>query len=155
MRPRRNGSSGRTGPSYSTEPGASTASSSLARRNRSVETCRALAAAMLAIGAAPARALLRPAPRHLVPGTATINGMGYICDLDGKRFTDRDVFVAHLRTAHHTAPARIPELLLMDDGRIHFLGEQTAAPGQLTDITPVFPLLADLEALSRESALDG
>lgn len=53
--------------------------------------------------------------------------MGYICDLDGKRFTDRDVFVAHLRTAHHTAPARIPELLLMDDGRIHFLGEQTAA----------------------------
>ena len=62
MRPRRNGSSGRTGPSYSTEPGASTASSSLARRNRSVETCRALAAAMLAVGAAPARALLRPAP---------------------------------------------------------------------------------------------
>ena len=93
--------------------------------------------------------------RHLVPGTATINGMGYICDLDGKRFTDRDVFVAHLRTAHHTPPARIPELLLMDDGRIHFLGEQTAATGQLTDITPVFPLLAGLEALSRESALDG
>ena len=91
--------------------------------------------------------------RHLVPGTATINGMGYICDLDGKRFTDRDVFVAHLRTAHHTAPARIPELLLMDDGRIHFLGEQTAATGQLTDIAPVVPLLADLEALSRESAL--
>src|SRR5438445_12852103 len=147
MRPRRTGSSGRTGPSYSTEPGASTASSSLARRNRSVETCRALAAAMLAVGAAPARALL--------PGTATINGMGYICDLDGKRFTDRDVFVAHLRTAHHTPPARIPELLLMDDGRIHFLGEQTAATGQLTDIAPVFPLLTDLEALSRESALDG
>jgi len=43
----------------------------------------------------------------------------------------------------------------MDDGRIHFLGEQTAATGQLTDITPVFPLLAGLEALSRESALDG
>ncbi len=43
----------------------------------------------------------------------------------------------------------------MDDGRIHFLGEQTAATGQLTDIAPVFPLPADLEALSRESALDG
>jgi len=33
MRPRGSGSSGRTGPSYSTEPGASTASSSLARRS--------------------------------------------------------------------------------------------------------------------------
>src|SRR5438309_3752165 len=89
------------------------------------------------------------------PARRPSTAWGYICDLDGKRFTDRDVFVAHLRTAHHTAPARIPELLLMDDGRIHFLGEQTAATGQLTDIAPVFPLLADLEALSRESALDG
>src|SRR5438128_2561721 len=60
---------------------------------------------------------------HLVPGTVTINGAAYICDLDGKRFVDRDVFVAHLRTAHHTAPARIPDLLLVRDGRVHFVGE--------------------------------
>jgi len=60
---------------------------------------------------------------HLVPGTVTINGTAYICDLDGKRFVDRDVFVAHLRTAHHTAPARIPDLLLVRDGRVHFVGE--------------------------------
>jgi hypothetical protein len=60
---------------------------------------------------------------HLVPGTVTINGAAYICDLDGKRFVDRDVFVAHLRTAHHTAPARIPDLLLVREGRVHFVGE--------------------------------
>jgi hypothetical protein len=46
---------------------------------------------------------------HLVPGTVTINGAAYICDLDGKRFVDRDAFVAHLRTAHRTAPACIPD----------------------------------------------
>ena len=44
---------------------------------------------------------------HLVPGTVTINGAAYLCDLDGKRFVDRDAFVAHL-TAHHTAPAPFP-----------------------------------------------
>ncbi len=60
---------------------------------------------------------------HLVPGTVTINGAAYICDLDGKGFVDRDAFVAHLRTAHHTAPARIPDLLLVRDGRVHFVGE--------------------------------
>ena len=60
---------------------------------------------------------------HLVPGTVTINGAPYICDLDGKRFVDRDAFVAHLRTAHHTAPARIPDLLLVRDGRVHFARE--------------------------------
>src|SRR2546425_1393539 len=60
---------------------------------------------------ASARALGR---RHhlLVPGTVTINGTPYICDLDSERFVDCDAFVAHLRTAHHTAPARIPDLLL-------------------------------------------
>jgi len=55
---------------------------------------------------------------HLVPGTVTINGAASsICDLDERRFTDRDAFVAHLRTAHHTAPARIPNLLPVRDGR--------------------------------------
>jgi hypothetical protein len=47
----------------------------------------------------------------------TINGAASICDLGERRFTDRDAFVAHLRTAHHTAPARIPDLLLVRDGR--------------------------------------
>ena len=55
--------------------------------------------------------------RGVVPVTVTINGAASICDLDERRFTDRDAFVAHLRTAHHTAPARIPDLLLVRDGR--------------------------------------
>ena len=109
---------------------------------------RALAAAMLVVGAAllaaaddhlpsPRVEAIVPVPptehqrlhyfgqrhHHLVPGTVTINGAAYICDLDGKRFVDRDAFVAHLRTAHHTAPARIPDLLLVRDGRVHFVGE--------------------------------
>jgi len=83
---------------------------------------RALAAAML--GGAARRSGRPPAssPR-LVPGTVTINGAAYICDLDGKRFVDRDAFVAHLRTPHHTALARIPDRLLVRDGRVHFVGE--------------------------------
>ena len=60
---------------------------------------------------------------HLVPGTVTINGAPYVCDPDGRRFTDRDAFVAHLRTAHHAPPERIPDLLLVRDGRVHFVGE--------------------------------
>ena len=62
---------------------------------------------------------------HLVPGSVTINGAAYICDLDERRFTDRDAFVAHLRTAHHTAPARIPDPFLVRDGRVHLIGDPT------------------------------
>jgi hypothetical protein len=60
---------------------------------------------------------------HLVPGTVTINGAPYVCDADGKRFTDRDAFVGHLRAAHRVPAARIPDRLLVRDGRVHFLGE--------------------------------
>jgi hypothetical protein len=60
---------------------------------------------------------------HLVPGTVTINRAAYVCDLDGKAFRDEDDFVAHVRTAHHTPPARIPDQLLVRDGRVHFIGE--------------------------------
>ena len=60
---------------------------------------------------------------HLVPGTVTINRAAYVCDLDGKSFRDEDDFVAHVRTAHHTPPAKIPDQLLVRDGRVHFVGE--------------------------------
>ena len=60
---------------------------------------------------------------HLVPGTTTINGAAYVCDLDRQRFDDRDRFVAHLRTVHRTPPEKIPDLLLVLDGRVHFVGE--------------------------------
>jgi hypothetical protein len=108
---------------------------------------RILAAALLAAAVVPTAAGDRtPAPRldvivpvdpyeherlhwfgrrdhHLVPGTVTINGAAYHCDLDRQRFTKRDAFIAHLRTAHRTAPERIPDLLIVRDGRVHFIGE--------------------------------
>ena len=60
---------------------------------------------------------------HLVPGVVTIDALPYVCDLDAKQFGDRDRFVAHLRAAHRTPTARIPDLLLVRDGRVHFVGE--------------------------------
>ena len=59
---------------------------------------------------------------HLLPGTVTIDRPPYTCDLDGRRFTQGDDFVAHLRAAHHAEPAEIRELLLVRDGVVHFLG---------------------------------
>jgi hypothetical protein len=60
---------------------------------------------------------------HSVPGTVTINGSPYICDLDGARFTDRDAFLYHLRRAHHVDPSRASQLMMVRDGRVHFVGE--------------------------------
>jgi len=60
---------------------------------------------------------------HVVPGSVTINGSPYICDRDGARFEDRDVFLFHLRTAHGVEPARVPRLLMLRRGRVHFVGE--------------------------------
>ena len=59
---------------------------------------------------------------HLVPGTVTINRAPYVCDLDGKVFREEDDFVAHVRTAHRTPPAEIPDRLVVRDGRVHFIG---------------------------------
>src|SRR3989442_11617662 len=109
---------------------------------------RALAAAMLVIGAAllaaadgrrlapPVEAIVPVPPtehqrlhyfgrrhHHLVPGTVTLNGAAYICDLDGKRLVDRDALVLHLRTAHRTPSARIPDLPFAHDGRGHCVAE--------------------------------
>lgn len=60
---------------------------------------------------------------HLVPGTVTINRAPYVCDLDAKRFRERDDFVAHLRTVHRTPANAIPDRLLVRDGVVHFVGE--------------------------------
>ena len=59
---------------------------------------------------------------HLVPGTVTIDRPPYVCDVDGRQFTQGDDFVAHLRAVHHARPAEIPELLLVRDGVVHFPG---------------------------------
>jgi hypothetical protein len=60
---------------------------------------------------------------HLVPGTVTINKAPYVCDPDGKRFRDRDEFVAHLRTVHRTPPGAIADRIVVRDGVVHFIGE--------------------------------
>jgi hypothetical protein len=60
---------------------------------------------------------------HLVPGTVTINARPCVYDLDKKSFTDRDAFVAHIRTVHHTPPGKIPDLLLVRDQQVHFIGK--------------------------------
>lgn len=60
---------------------------------------------------------------HVVPGTVTINASPYVCDRDGARFDDRDVFLFHLRTAHGVEPSRAPRLLMLRGGRVHFVGE--------------------------------
>jgi hypothetical protein len=60
---------------------------------------------------------------HVVPGTVTINGAAYACDPHGLRFSDREVFVAHLRSVHHKALEDIPDALVVIDGRVHFVGE--------------------------------
>jgi hypothetical protein len=60
---------------------------------------------------------------HVVPGTVTINAAPYVCDLDQRRFRERDDFVAHLRVAHRADVERIPDLLMVQDGIVHFIGE--------------------------------
>ena len=59
---------------------------------------------------------------HLIPGTVTIDRTAYECDVDRRRFTDRDEFVAHLVGAHRARPAEIPDRLLTRDGVVHFIG---------------------------------
>jgi len=58
---------------------------------------------------------------HTVPGTVTINEPPYRCDLDGRPFTDRDAFVAHLQSTHRMAVDDIPERLVVRDGVVHFI----------------------------------
>jgi hypothetical protein len=60
---------------------------------------------------------------HQVPGTVTINAKPYACDLDQRRFREREDFVAHLRAVHRTPADRIPDLLVVRDGIVHFIGE--------------------------------
>jgi hypothetical protein len=60
---------------------------------------------------------------HLVPGTVTINAKPYVCDLDQRRFREREDFVAHLRAVHRAPAERIPDLLVVRDGIVHFIGE--------------------------------
>ena len=59
---------------------------------------------------------------HAVPGTVTINDPPYRCDVEGKSFSDREDFVAHIRRVHRTHPDEIADHLVVQDGRVHFIG---------------------------------
>jgi hypothetical protein len=59
-------------------------------------------------------------PHHLAPGTVTIDVPPYVCDRDGRTFTDRDAFTAHLRRAHGVPAAEIPRRLVVEGGQVHF-----------------------------------
>ena len=61
---------------------------------------------------------------HLVPGTVTINAAPYVCDVDRRRFRDRDAFLLHLRIVHHAHNDVIPERLGVLDGQVHYLGDK-------------------------------
>ena len=141
---------------------------------------RALAAAMLVIGAAllaaaddhrlapPVEAIVPVPPtehqrlhyfgqrrHHLVPGTVTINGAAYICDLDGKRFVNRDVFVAHL--ARHTTrrPRAFPPSCWCATGGFTAWVSRRPRPANQPISLWICPLWAGLEASSASRPLDG
>jgi hypothetical protein len=61
--------------------------------------------------------------RRLIPGTVTIGGAPYVCDVDEQRFTERDAFAAHLRGVHRTPVEQIPGRLLVLEGQVHFVAE--------------------------------
>ena len=58
---------------------------------------------------------------HLVPGTVTIGGAPYVCDLDRQEFADRDLFLAHIRSAHRVRPGSIRDRLVIRDQVVHFI----------------------------------
>ena len=58
---------------------------------------------------------------HVVPGAVSINRAPYRCDLDQRSFSDREAFVAHLRTAHKTPLDEIPARIVLRDGLVHFI----------------------------------
>lgn len=58
---------------------------------------------------------------HLVPGTVSIDGKPYVCDPDGKSFSTQDEFVAHLRSTHRVAIDDIPDRIVVNDGKVHFI----------------------------------
>src|SRR5438034_11439877 len=147
MRPRGNDSSARTEPSYSTESGASTPARhsgwvtvtsrhARARRGRWSARRRSSAARMTAGSArrrgdrrgaanrASTPALLRPPPS---PPRARHRDHQRR-DLGGKRFVDRDAFVAHLRTAGVAgAHARPPSCATTAPLRARVNGSSVAA----------------------------
>jgi hypothetical protein len=64
-----------------------------------------------------------PERRVVLPGTVTINGAGYVCDVDRRRFRRQDEFIAHLRLVHHVPAEQIADVVVLTGGQVHFRGE--------------------------------
>jgi len=60
---------------------------------------------------------------HVVPGTVTIDEPPYRCDVEGVSFADREAFVAHIRAVHRTPSGKIADHVVVEDGRVHFIGD--------------------------------
>lgn len=61
--------------------------------------------------------------RSLVPPAVSIDEDPYICDLDGRRFADREQFVGHLRGDHGIPRDDIRRGIYEVDGLVHFAAE--------------------------------
>lgn len=61
--------------------------------------------------------------RSLVPPAVSIGVDPYICDLDERRFADRERFVAHLRGEHGIPREDIRRGIYEVDGLVHFAAE--------------------------------
>ena len=57
-----------------------------------------------------------------VPGTVAVNVPPYVCDLDGETFSDKETFVAHLRTSHGELLGGIAAPFVVYEGQVHFVG---------------------------------
>ncbi|MCW5889638.1 MAG: hypothetical protein KIT14_03715 [bacterium] len=61
--------------------------------------------------------------RSLVPPAVSIDRDPYVCDLDQRRFADRERFVAHLRGEHGIPRDDIRRGIYQVDGLVHFAAE--------------------------------
>lgn len=63
-----------------------------------------------------------------LPGVVSVDRPPYVCDVDGKTFTDGQRFVAHLHLAHQLPLASVPQAVIVYDGQVHFAGGRSGGP---------------------------
>jgi len=64
-----------------------------------------------------------PERRVVLPGTVTINKAGYVCDIDDRRFSRQQEFIAHLRLVHGIPADQIADMVVLTDGQVHYPAE--------------------------------
>jgi hypothetical protein len=58
-----------------------------------------------------------------VPGAVAVNVPPYVCDVDGKTFSTKKDFVAHLQTSHGKLLRQIDDPFTVHRGQVHFRGK--------------------------------